>query len=86
MTSEERIQKIKEHFANISMEEFEKNLEECGINEINSASEKGMSLHSYEELIINKLFSQDKLTYKNNNENGVSYNKLLKHQKYEGVA
>jgi hypothetical protein len=44
MTSEERIEKIEEHFNDISIEEFENNLSESGYGIIKSASEDGMRL------------------------------------------
>ena len=40
----ERIEKMKKHFNNISIEEFEQNLKEYGINEIKPAKESGWRL------------------------------------------
>lgn len=46
MTHEERLKQIDEYFKNLSIEEFEQNLIDCGINEIKPASYFGYELKS----------------------------------------
>jgi hypothetical protein len=49
MNYEERIKQIEEHFDNISMEQFEINLERAGMGIIKPLSIKGMKLMDLEE-------------------------------------
>ncbi|RAK08990.1 hypothetical protein C8C77_11512 [Halanaerobium saccharolyticum] len=46
MTSEERIRRIKEHFNNITKEEFKENLEASGYGEIKSTSVSSIQLYT----------------------------------------
>lgn len=50
MTFEESIALINKHFESLTIEEFEKNLIECGVEVIKPASESGMRLVTYDEL------------------------------------
>jgi hypothetical protein len=51
MTFEERINQIEQHFKNISIEEFEKNLKASGIETIKPLINEDLFLATYEDLI-----------------------------------
>ncbi|RAK12542.1 hypothetical protein C8C77_105104 [Halanaerobium saccharolyticum] len=49
-TFKERIKNIEEHFNNLSIEEFEKNMYNAGAYKIKAAEESGFRLSSSEEI------------------------------------
>jgi len=51
-TFKERIKDIEEHFDNLNIEEFEKNMYNAGAYEIKAAKESGFRLSSSEEITL----------------------------------
>ncbi len=78
MTLDERIQQINEHFKNLTVEEFENNLIECGIEVIKPSSLSGMRIANFDELkLIGDLYDVTANIFE------ISAENLLLFQKYD---
>jgi hypothetical protein len=78
MTLDERIKHINDHFKNLTVEEFEKKLIECGIEVIKPASLSGMRIVNLDELnSMGDLYDFTASTFQ------ISVENLLLFQKYD---